>query len=96
MPRDPSLQKLLDTMPAIDFDTVPLEELRRANIATVQGDAIRDEGIRYAQLLRAAGIPVEHRNHEDLVHAFCTLAPQVPAAARALDDSLAAHSTGLA
>lgn len=67
-----------------------------AYIATVQGDAIRDEGIRYAQLLRAAGVPVEHRNHEDLVHAFCTLAPHVPAAARALDDSLAALKTGLA
>ncbi|WP_199809279.1 alpha/beta hydrolase [Streptomyces sp. NRRL S-244] len=67
-----------------------------AYIATVQGDAIRDEGIRYAQLLRAAGVPVEHHNHEDLVHAFCTLAPYVPAAARALDDSLAALKTGLA
>lgn len=67
-----------------------------AYIATVQGDAIRDEGIRYAQLLRAAGVPVEHRNHMDLVHAFCTLAPHVPAAAKALDDSLAALKTGLA
>ncbi|MEU4116731.1 alpha/beta hydrolase [Kitasatospora sp. NPDC028055] len=66
-----------------------------AYIATVQGDVIRDEGIRYAQLLRAAGVPVEHRNHEDLVHAFCTFAPHVPAAARALDDSLAALGTGL-
>ncbi|WP_330334495.1 alpha/beta hydrolase [Streptomyces sp. NBC_00536] len=67
-----------------------------AYIATVQGDAIRDEGILYARLLRAAGVPVEHRNHEDLVHAFCTLAPHVPAAARALQDSLDALATGLA
>jgi acetyl esterase/lipase len=70
--------------------------LPSAYIATVQGDAIRDEGIRYAQLLRAAGVPVEHHNHEDLVHAFCTLVPHVPASAKALDDSLAALKTALA
>ncbi|MFJ3908249.1 alpha/beta hydrolase [Streptomyces vinaceus] len=67
-----------------------------AYIATVQGDAIRDEGVRYAGLLRAADVPVEHHNHDDLVHGFCTLAPHVPAAARALNDSLAALKAGLA
>ncbi|MEU3404975.1 alpha/beta hydrolase [Streptomyces sp. NPDC006670] len=66
-----------------------------AYIATVQGDAIRDEGILYAQLLRAAGVPVEHHNHDGLVHGFCTLVPHVPAAAKALDDSLVALKTSL-
>ncbi|MGR4878129.1 alpha/beta hydrolase [Streptomyces sp. LARHCF249] len=67
-----------------------------AYIATVQTDVLRDEGVRYARILRDAGVAVEHRNHTDLVHAFCTLASRVPAAAAALGDSLTALGNALA
>jgi len=47
-----------------------LAGLPPAYIATAGFDPLRDEGERYGQRLREAGVPVEVRRHEQLVHAF--------------------------
>ncbi|MBV6702032.1 alpha/beta hydrolase [Kitasatospora aureofaciens] len=80
---------------AAPVDAASLAGLPPAYIATVQGDALRDEGLRYVELLRAAGVPVEHRNHDDLVHAFTGLAPVVPSAAKAVEVSLVSLTAAL-
>lgn len=59
-------------------------------IATAEHDPLRDDGARYAELLRAAGVPVELRNEPTMVHGFVSFALVVPAAAEATDRGLAA------
>ena len=41
-----------------------------AIVITAEYDPLRDEGIAYAERLRAAGVPVTHRHHEDQFHDF--------------------------
>jgi acetyl esterase len=41
-----------------------------AYVATAGFDPLRDEGEQYADRLRAAGVPVALRRHNDLIHAF--------------------------
>jgi acetyl esterase len=72
-----------------------LEGLPPAYIATAQYDPLRDDGAHYAELLRAAGVPVELHNAETLVHGYVAFATLVPAAAEALAQSLAALKAGL-
>lgn len=72
-----------------------LSGLPPAFIATAQYDPIRDDGIRYAEKLRAAGVQVELRNHEDMVHGFISFASLIPAAAAAVDEALGALKAGL-
>lgn len=66
-----------------------------AFVATAQYDPIRDDGIRYADKLRAAGVPVTARNYPDMVHGFVGFAPAVPAAAAAVEEALDALAQGL-
>jgi acetyl esterase len=66
-----------------------------AYIATAQYDPLRDDGAHYAQLLRAAGVPVQLHNAETLVHGYAAFAVLVPAAAEALAQSFAALKAGL-
>jgi acetyl esterase/lipase len=58
-------------------------------------DPLRDDGIRYGELLAAAGVPVEVHNAETLVHGYVGYAGVVPAATAALDRGLAALRTAL-
>ncbi|HZA12482.1 alpha/beta hydrolase [Mycobacterium sp.] len=66
-----------------------LTGLPPAYIAVAGHDPLRDDGIRYAELLAAAGVPVELHNAETLVHGYLGYAGVVPAAtdatARGLD-----------
>ncbi len=66
-----------------------LSGLPPAYIGVAAGDPVRDEGIRYAELLRAAGVPAELSNAEGLVHGFINLAGVIPAATEATDRGLA-------
>ncbi|MDT5390414.1 MAG: acetyl esterase [Mycobacterium sp.] len=52
-----------------------------ALIATAELDPLHSEGVAYAAMLRAAGVPVVHRDFPGLFHGFLTMMPFAPAAA---------------
>jgi acetyl esterase/lipase len=58
-------------------------------IAVAGHDPLRDDGIRYAELLAGAGVAVELHNAESLVHGYLGYAGVVPAATAAADRGLA-------
>ncbi len=72
-----------------------LAGLPPAYIAVAGHDPLRDDGIRYGELLAAAGVPVEVDNAETLVHGYVGYAGVVPAATAALDRGLAALRAAL-
>ena len=72
-----------------------LANLPPAYIAVAGHDPLRDEGIRYGELLAAAGVPVEVHNAETMVHGYLGYAGVVPAATAALHRGLAALRTAL-
>jgi acetyl esterase/lipase len=61
-----------------------------AYIGVAGHDPLRDDGIRYGQLLAAAGVPVEVHNAETMVHGYLGYAGVVPAATAGLDRGLVA------
>ncbi|ODQ92091.1 lipase [Mycolicibacterium flavescens] len=67
-----------------------LSGLPPAYIAVAGHDPLRDDGIRYGELLTAAGVPVEVHNAETLVHGYVGYAGVVPAATEATDRGLSA------
>jgi len=72
-----------------------LAGLPAAYIAVAGHDPLRDDGIRYGELLAAAGVPVEVDNAETLVHGYVGYAGVVPAATAGLDRGLAALRAAL-
>ena len=72
-----------------------LAGLPPAYIAVAGHDLLRDDGIRYAELLRAAGVTVEVHNAETLVHGYLGYVAAVPAAAEAAERGLAALRAAL-
>jgi acetyl esterase len=72
-----------------------LADLAPAYIAVAGHDPLRDDGIRYGELLAAAGVPVEVHNAETMVHGYVGYAGVVPAATAALDRGLAALRVAL-
>ncbi|MFC7205317.1 alpha/beta hydrolase [Haloferax namakaokahaiae] len=50
---------------ACDFSKLP-----RATVLTAGFDPLRDEGRRYAERLRRAGVAVRYRNYEQMIHGF--------------------------
>jgi acetyl esterase len=72
-----------------------LAGLPAAYIAVAGHDPLRDDGIRYGELLAAAGVPVEVDNAETLVHGYVGYAGVVPAATAGLDRGLAALRVAL-
>ncbi|MBV8863361.1 MAG: alpha/beta hydrolase, partial [Mycobacterium sp.] len=72
-----------------------LAGLPAAYIAVAGHDPLRDDGIRYGELLATAGVPVEVHNAETLVHGYVGYAGVVPAATEALDRGLAALRAAL-
>ncbi|OBF26656.1 lipase [Mycobacterium sp. ACS1612] len=67
-----------------------LAGLPPAYIAVAGHDPLRDDGARYAELLTAAGVPVELHNAETLIHGYLGYAGVVPAATAAAERGLAA------
>lgn len=63
-----------------------LEGAAPAIVVTAGYDPLVDDGDAYADRLRAAGVPVRHRQHPSLVHGFLSLAGAVTAARAATDE----------
>ncbi|MCV7062646.1 alpha/beta hydrolase fold domain-containing protein, partial [Mycolicibacterium vaccae] len=72
-----------------------LADLPPAYIAVAGHDPLRDDGMRYGELLAAAGVSVEVHNAETLVHGYVGYAGVAPAATEATDRGLAALHKGL-
>ena len=70
--------------------------LAPAYIAVAGHDPLRDDGIRYGELLSAADVPVEVHNAETLVHGYLGYAGVVPAATDAVERGLSALRRALA
>ena len=67
-----------------------LTGLAAAYIAVAGHDPLRDDGIRYGELMAAAGVPVTVDNDPGLVHGYLGYAGVVPAATAAMERGLAA------
>ncbi len=72
-----------------------LSGLAAAYVAVAGHDPLRDDGVRYAELLTEAGVRVELHNAESLVHGFIAYAGVVPAATDATDRGLRALRAAL-
>jgi acetyl esterase len=66
-----------------------------AYIVTAGFDPLLDEGEAYADRLREAGVPVEYRCEEGMIHAFANMAGLSPSAADAVGRIVAALQRGL-
>lgn len=72
---------LLSPLCAKDFSGLP-----PALIFTAEYDPLRDDGERYAAALARAGVAVEHRCVDGLIHPALAVPKAIPLAARVLDD----------
>lgn len=84
---DPRISPLL----AKDFSGLP-----PAYITTAQYDPLHDEGVHYAEKLRAAGVKVEHIDYPGLVHDFIYLQTFLPQAGAAMKAAAAALKSAFA
>lgn len=64
-------------------------------LLTAGYDPLRDEGKAYASRLLEAGVDVEYRNYDSLIHGFISMAGVVREAGRAFGDAVAALRIGL-
>jgi len=64
-------------------------------LLTAGYDPLRDEGKAYANRLLEAGVDVEYRNYDSLIHGFLSMAGTVREARRAFQDAVAALRIGL-
>jgi acetyl esterase/lipase len=72
-----------------------LTGLAPAFVGTAEHDPLRDDGGKYAELLSAAGVPVQLSNEPTMVHGYVSLAMASPAATEATNRGLAALRAAL-
>lgn len=65
-----------------------LSGLPPAHVVTADLDPLRDEGIAYAELLRAAGVEVSASNYPDAFHGFFGFGALMPVAVEAFDEAV--------
>jgi acetyl esterase len=65
-----------------------LSGLAPAVVVTAEFDPLRDEGEAYAEALRAAGVEVDSRRYDGLVHGFFDMGPLSVAARAATEDTV--------
>jgi acetyl esterase len=73
-----------------------LAGLPPAFVITAECDPLRDQGEHYAAALRAAGVVVEQKRYEGMIHPFVSLAGIIGGARTAIADAAAAMRAGLA
>jgi acetyl esterase/lipase len=81
-----------DVAPA---NAVTLAGLAPAFIGTAEHDPLRDDGGTYAEMLSAAGVPVQLSNEPTMVHGYVSLTMVSPAAAEATNRGLVALKAAL-
>ena len=81
-----------DVAPA---NAATLTGLAPAFVGTAEHDPLRDDGGKYAELLAAAGVPVQLSNEPTMVHGYVSLAMASPAATEATNRGLAALRAAL-
>lgn len=72
-----------------------LRGLPPAHLTTAEFDVLRDEGMAYAERLRAAGVPATSRCYEGLIHGFYGMAAVVDRARQARQETAEALRQGL-
>ena len=70
--------------------------LAPAVIITAEFDPLRDQGMAYADKLKAAGVEVTHTNYDGMVHAFFQLSPLCDAGKAAITQIAEAAKAALA
>ena len=90
----------LDDPGSLPTDVAPanadsLSGLPPAFIGTAEHDPLRDDGGKYAELLTAAGVTVQHSNEPTMVHGYVSLALASPAATEATERGIAALRAAL-
>jgi acetyl esterase len=66
---------------ASPLQAVSLAGLAPAIVLTAEHDVLREEGEAYAERMRAAGVPVEHRRFRGQMHGFFTMVNLLPGSA---------------
>jgi acetyl esterase len=67
-----------------------------AHLVTAEFDPLRDEGVAYAEKLRADGVAVTHAHYDGMIHGFLSMFDAIDVGKRAVSDAAAALTAAFA